>query len=122
MASFAARSLLRSATSSARISTARISSCAKPRVSPSPFRISSQNPLSARISRLPVEMCCVSMTSMLPYHTATASAVLNSMLSVAPRTHAWTLEGFMMTGGASCEDLFTCALGECLMKTSPMQD
>ncbi|XP_057764446.1 protein NUCLEAR FUSION DEFECTIVE 6, mitochondrial-like isoform X2 [Salvia miltiorrhiza] len=89
MASFAARSVLRSARSSA----ARISVGVKPRTSPSPFRVPSQNPLSARIFRSPVEMSCVSLASMLPYHTATASAVLTSMLSVAPRTHAWTIEG-----------------------------
>ncbi|KAL3643458.1 hypothetical protein CASFOL_014273 [Castilleja foliolosa] len=87
MASFAARSVLRSATSSARIASA-----AKPRAFPSPFRISPQKPLSARIFRSPVEMSSVSVSSMLPYHTATASAVLTSMLSVAPRAHAWTLE------------------------------
>ncbi|KAL8460491.1 hypothetical protein ACS0TY_031365 [Phlomoides rotata] len=91
MASFAARSAFRSVASSARSSAARISAGVKPRASPSPFRISSQNPLSARIFRSPVEMS--SVMSMLPYHSATASAVLTSMLSVAPRSHAWTLEG-----------------------------
>ncbi|XP_041994102.1 uncharacterized protein LOC121744576 isoform X3 [Salvia splendens] len=85
MASFAARSVLRSA--------ARISVGVKPRASPSPFRLPSQNPLSARIFRSPVEMSSVTVASMLPCHTATASALLTSMLSVAPRTHAWTIEG-----------------------------
>ncbi|XP_020553967.1 uncharacterized protein LOC105175568 isoform X2 [Sesamum indicum] len=89
MASFAARSVLRSASRGA---TPRLSAVLKPRASPSPFRISSQKPLSARIFRSPVEMSSVSVVSMLPYHTATASAVLTSMLSVAPRSHAWTLE------------------------------
>ncbi|XP_042029009.1 protein NUCLEAR FUSION DEFECTIVE 6, mitochondrial-like isoform X4 [Salvia splendens] len=87
MASFAARSVLRSA--------ARVSVGVKPRPSPSPFRLSSQNPLPARIfrcARSPVEMSSVSVASFLPYHTATASALLTSMLSVAPRTHAWTIE------------------------------
>ncbi|XP_042026472.1 protein NUCLEAR FUSION DEFECTIVE 6, mitochondrial-like isoform X1 [Salvia splendens] len=84
MASFAARSVFRSA--------ARISASVKPRPSPSPFRLPSQNPLPARIFRSPVEMSSVSVASFLPYHTATASALLTSMLSVAPRTHAWTIE------------------------------
>ncbi|KAI3515962.1 hypothetical protein L1887_14869 [Cichorium endivia] len=42
--------------------------------------------------RSPVEMSCVSVESMLPFHTATASALLTSMLSAAPRTYGWTLE------------------------------
>ena len=42
--------------------------------------------------RTPVEMS-FGLESMLPYHTATASALLTSMLSVSPRTYAWTLEG-----------------------------
>ncbi|GER36431.1 nuclear fusion defective 6 [Striga asiatica] len=92
MTSFAARSILRSASTSARGAATRISAGAKPRASPSPFRVSTQKPLSARIFRSPVEMSSVSVASMLPYHTATASAVLTSMLSVAPRSHAWTLE------------------------------
>ncbi|KAK6154740.1 hypothetical protein DH2020_008988 [Rehmannia glutinosa] len=92
MATVAARSVLRSATTSARSATARLSAGLKPRAAPSPFRISSQKPLSARIFRSPVEMSCVSVVSMLPYHSATASAVLTSML-VAPRGQAWTIEG-----------------------------
>ncbi|XP_021596479.1 protein NUCLEAR FUSION DEFECTIVE 6, mitochondrial isoform X2 [Manihot esculenta] len=57
----------------------------------SPFRISKQNPLSQRIFRSPVELsCCVE--TMLPYHTATASALLNSMLSASRRSYGWTPE------------------------------
>ncbi|KAL6558019.1 hypothetical protein OROMI_018369 [Orobanche minor] len=41
----------------------------------------------------PVEMSSVSVVSMLPYHSATASAVLTSMLSVAPLGHGWSIEG-----------------------------
>ncbi|KAH6775254.1 hypothetical protein C2S52_012815 [Perilla frutescens var. hirtella] len=93
MAAVAARSALRSATTSARSATARISAGVKTRAAPSPFRVSSQNPLSARIFRSPVELSSVSLVSMLPYHTATASAVLTSMLSVAPRGHGWSIEG-----------------------------
>ncbi|PIN08583.1 hypothetical protein CDL12_18832 [Handroanthus impetiginosus] len=92
MATVAARSVLRSAAASTRSATARLSAGVKPRVSSSPFRISSQKPLSARIFRSPVEMSSVNVMSMLPYHTATASAVLTSMLSVAPRGHAWIIE------------------------------
>ncbi|KAI3456233.1 hypothetical protein Pfo_012896 [Paulownia fortunei] len=95
MASFAARSVLRSATTSVRGATARISAGVKPRASSSPFRISPQKPLSARIFRSPVEMSSVSVASMLPYHTATAAALLTSMLSVAPRSHAWTLDAIL---------------------------
>lgn len=46
-----------------------------------------------KTNRSPVEMSCVSVNSMLPFHTATASALLNSMLSVAPQTCGWTIEG-----------------------------
>ncbi|XP_042037741.1 protein NUCLEAR FUSION DEFECTIVE 6, mitochondrial-like isoform X1 [Salvia splendens] len=88
MAAFAARSAFRSA---ARSASATISAGVKPRAAPSPFRVPSQR-LSARIFRSPVEMSCVSVMSMLPHHTATASAVLNSMLSVAPRGHGWSIE------------------------------
>ncbi|KAL6574022.1 hypothetical protein OROHE_001564 [Orobanche hederae] len=109
MASFAARSVLRSATASARGATARIAAGSKPRASPSPFRISSRKPISTRVFRSPVEMGSLSVMSMLPYHTATASAVLTSMLSVAPRRHAWTLEG-------GCDN---CSLAEFLLEDIP---
>ncbi|OVA00340.1 hypothetical protein BVC80_1183g27 [Macleaya cordata] len=84
-ASFA-RSVLRS--NSLRNSAARIASEAK--AARSPFRISKQKPLSNRIFRSPVEMsCCVE--SLMPYHTATASALLTSMLSVSHR-YGWLPE------------------------------
>ncbi|KAI3818721.1 hypothetical protein L1987_12537 [Smallanthus sonchifolius] len=88
----AARSVFRSV----RTAAFRISAGAKPNASSagsSPFRIPSQKPLSHRIFRSPVEMSCVHVESMLPFHTATASALLTSMLSAAPRTCGWTLEG-----------------------------
>ncbi|XP_022723634.1 protein NUCLEAR FUSION DEFECTIVE 6, chloroplastic/mitochondrial-like isoform X3 [Durio zibethinus] len=90
----AARSVLRSAASRATAAT-RVASAPKPMLRPacSPFRISKQNPLSSRIfRRSPVELsCCVE--TMLPYHTATASALLTSMLSVSRRSAGWTPEG-----------------------------
>ncbi|KAL3624870.1 hypothetical protein CASFOL_031538 [Castilleja foliolosa] len=92
MSTFAARSFIRSATTSARSATARLSGGVKPRASPSPFRIASQKPLSARIFRSPVEMSSVSVVSMLPYHSVTASALLNSMLSISPCGQGWSIE------------------------------
>ncbi|KAJ9168804.1 hypothetical protein P3X46_020288 [Hevea brasiliensis] len=57
----------------------------------SPFRISRRSSPPHRILRSPVELsCCVE--TMLPYHTATASALLNSMLSVSRRSYGWTPE------------------------------
>ncbi|XP_022848145.1 protein NUCLEAR FUSION DEFECTIVE 6, chloroplastic/mitochondrial-like isoform X3 [Olea europaea var. sylvestris] len=90
MAAVAARSCLRSATTSTRSAAARFFAGAKPKASTSPFRPSSQGP--PRVFRSPVEMRSISSASMLPYHAATASALLTSMLSVSPRSHAWTPE------------------------------
>ncbi|XP_027160377.1 protein NUCLEAR FUSION DEFECTIVE 6, chloroplastic/mitochondrial-like isoform X2 [Coffea eugenioides] len=92
MAAIASRTMLRSATTSARTVAAKVVTGAKPKPSSSPFRIPAQKPLSARFFRSPVEMSSVSVESMLPYHTATASALLTSMLSVSPRSYGWTLE------------------------------
>ncbi|KAL6571456.1 hypothetical protein OROHE_003099 [Orobanche hederae] len=90
MSTIAAISVLRSAATTARISTVRLTGGVKPRTAPSPFRISSQKPLSARMSL--VEMSSISVVSMLPYHSATASAVLTSMLFIAPLGHGWSIE------------------------------
>ncbi|OMO76367.1 hypothetical protein CCACVL1_15719 [Corchorus capsularis] len=100
----AARSVLRSAASRATAAT-RLASGPRsiPRPACSPFRISKQSPLSRMISRSPVEMsCCVE--TLLPYHTATASALLTSMLSVSRRSSGWTPEGISMilSGLSSC--------------------
>ncbi|XWS19632.1 hypothetical protein CRYUN_Cryun31cG0032400 [Craigia yunnanensis] len=89
----AARSVIRSAVFRATAAT-RLTAAPKSRLRPacSPFGISKQNPLSSRIFRSPVEMsCCVE--TLLPYHTATASALLTSMLSVSRQSSGWTPEG-----------------------------
>ncbi|XP_031286490.1 protein NUCLEAR FUSION DEFECTIVE 6, chloroplastic/mitochondrial-like isoform X1 [Pistacia vera] len=90
----AARSALRSTAATRATVSARITAGLKPNARPttSPFRISKQKPLSHRIFRSPVEMsCCVE--TLLPFHTATASALLTSMLSVSRRSYGWTPEG-----------------------------
>ncbi|KAL9321186.1 hypothetical protein ACSQ67_013025 [Phaseolus vulgaris] len=86
----AARCLLRSATSRA-AGAANLAAGAKPRSARSPFRLPKQTSISNRVFRLPVEASfCVE--SMLPYHSATASALLNSMLSVSRHSYGWTPE------------------------------
>ncbi|XP_028777480.1 protein NUCLEAR FUSION DEFECTIVE 6, chloroplastic/mitochondrial isoform X2 [Neltuma alba] len=66
-----------------------------PRVSRStcsPFSIPKQNSFSHPLFRLPVELsCCVE--TMLPYHTATASPLLTSMLSGSCRSCGWNPKG-----------------------------
>ncbi|KMT04607.1 hypothetical protein BVRB_8g182610 isoform C [Beta vulgaris subsp. vulgaris] len=107
MATFAAaRSILRSS-ATARSAAPRFSAAPKTKSNPSfnsTFHLPKQNPLSApRIFRSPVELrCCVTfmspvelsccVESLMPYHTATASALLTSMLSGAPRRFGWTPE------------------------------
>ncbi|XP_044496310.1 protein NUCLEAR FUSION DEFECTIVE 6, mitochondrial-like isoform X2 [Mangifera indica] len=87
----AARSALRSTAVTRAAVSGRITGGLKPNARPtaSPFGIFKQKPLSHRIFRSPVEMsCCVE--TMLPFHTATASALLTSMLSISRRSHGWT--------------------------------
>ncbi|KAL6578765.1 hypothetical protein OROMI_008981 [Orobanche minor] len=94
MSTVTAISVLRSATTTARISTVRLTGGVKPRTAPSPF--------AYHLRRSPVEMSSISMVSMLPYHSATASAVLTSMLSVAPLGHGWSIEGERYKDYTSC--------------------
>ncbi|XP_004300265.1 PREDICTED: uncharacterized protein LOC101291628 [Fragaria vesca subsp. vesca] len=93
MASFAARSMLRSAAARTTTLGSRVASAARPKPASAPFSIPKQNknPISHAIFRSPVELsCCVE--TLLPYHTATASALLTSMLSVSQRSCGWTPE------------------------------
>ncbi|XP_027339980.1 protein NUCLEAR FUSION DEFECTIVE 6, chloroplastic/mitochondrial-like isoform X1 [Abrus precatorius] len=83
----AARSIFRS--SSARRAAFGLGSEAK--AARSPFRVASNKPLSQSTVRCPVELSfCVE--SMLPYHTATASALMTSMLAVSRRSYGWLPE------------------------------
>ncbi|KAK1434902.1 hypothetical protein QVD17_00656 [Tagetes erecta] len=84
----AVRSVFRS--SSIRSAAARASSQAKS--APSPFRPSSRNSLSNRIFSCPVEMSAC-LESLQPFHTATASALMTSMLTLSQRGYGWLPEG-----------------------------
>ncbi|XP_073222288.1 protein NUCLEAR FUSION DEFECTIVE 6, mitochondrial-like isoform X3 [Cicer arietinum] len=103
VAGTAARSIFRS--SSAARTAFRIGSEAK--TARSPFRIASNKPLSQSALRCPVELSfCVE--SMLPYHTATASALMTSMLVVSERRYGWLPEAIHAP--------FVCRQGEDYLK------
>ncbi|KAF9590135.1 hypothetical protein IFM89_031739 [Coptis chinensis] len=81
VATSCARSFLRSTTFRTASKSAR-----------SPFQLPKQSPLSSRIFRSPVELSCA-VETLLPFHTATASALLTSMLSVSRPGLGWLPEG-----------------------------
>ncbi|XP_050380969.1 protein NUCLEAR FUSION DEFECTIVE 6, mitochondrial isoform X1 [Argentina anserina] len=89
-ASTAARSIFRSCAGRSCASAARFATESK--AARSPFRIGPKQPTSSSPSlRCPVELSfCVE--SMLPYHTATASALMTSMLSITRRSYGWLPE------------------------------
>ncbi|PIA36518.1 hypothetical protein AQUCO_03300004v1 [Aquilegia coerulea] len=91
MASSTIRSAFRS--SSFRSAASKFATNAKPKsTTSSPFGLPKQNPsLSSRFLRSPVELsCCVD--SLMPFHTATSSALLTSMIAVSRRS-SWLLDG-----------------------------
>ncbi|KAL3509638.1 hypothetical protein ACH5RR_029039 [Cinchona calisaya] len=91
-ASSAARSLFRS--TPLRNAAARLASKSKSTPSPSPFRSSSsssQPRFSHRIFRRPVELTAC-LESMQPYHTATASSLMISNLTVSRCGYGWLFE------------------------------
>ncbi|CDP20531.1 unnamed protein product [Coffea canephora] len=86
-ASAAARSFLRS--NAARSAASRLTTKSKP--STSPFRSPSSKPLSRRIFRRPVELSAC-LDSMQPYHSATASSLMISNLTVSRCGYGWLFE------------------------------
>ncbi|KAL1363083.1 hypothetical protein HN51_011284 [Arachis hypogaea] len=88
MATAAARSIFRS--SSAARCAFRAAAEAKSSRSTF-FRMASNKPLSQSTRRIPVELSfCVE--SMMPLHTATASALMNSMLAISRHRCGWIPE------------------------------
>uniref|UniRef100_A0A7N0ZUU1 Uncharacterized protein n=1 Tax=Kalanchoe fedtschenkoi TaxID=63787 RepID=A0A7N0ZUU1_KALFE len=81
-----ARSVLRSP--AVRSAAARIIGAPRP-ARASAFSLPKRRPLSHRIFRSPVELSSVSL---MPYHAATASALLNSLLSDNRSLYCWNPE------------------------------
>ncbi|XP_008811894.2 protein NUCLEAR FUSION DEFECTIVE 6, mitochondrial-like isoform X1 [Phoenix dactylifera] len=87
MAAAAARSVLRS--SSLRTAAARVASETRASSRPPLFRL---RPAAPRFLRSPVEMS-FAVESLLPKHSATASALMTSMLTISLRGYGWLSEG-----------------------------
>ncbi|XP_022986408.1 protein NUCLEAR FUSION DEFECTIVE 6, chloroplastic/mitochondrial-like isoform X2 [Cucurbita maxima] len=90
MASIGARSVFRSFSGSARRAAAQIGSQAK-LSSSTPFRMATTKPLSHRTFRCAAEMSFC-LESMMPFHSASSSALMTSMLSVSRSSCGWLPE------------------------------
>ncbi|KAH7658713.1 hypothetical protein IHE45_17G107900 [Dioscorea alata] len=88
----ARRALLRVSPSSSLFSN-RCLNATSPSSSVPIFARISRRRLPLNIARLPVELACAQ--SLMPYHSATASALLNSMLSSKSGNWGWLSEGDM---------------------------
>ncbi|KAI7753838.1 hypothetical protein M8C21_031992 [Ambrosia artemisiifolia] len=88
-AAAAARSIFRS-TTAIRNTAARVASQSKS--TRSPFPLPTRNSLSHRIFRCPVEMSAC-LESMQPLHTATASSLMTSMLTLSRNGYGWLPQG-----------------------------
>ncbi|CAI9089314.1 OLC1v1023871C1 [Oldenlandia corymbosa var. corymbosa] len=83
----AARSICRSTP----LRQAAASLASKSKSSASPFRLPSSTRSSHRIFRRPVELSAM-LASMQPYHTATASSLMISNLTVSRCGYGWLFE------------------------------
>ncbi|KAJ8749179.1 hypothetical protein K2173_018650 [Erythroxylum novogranatense] len=92
--SSAALSIFRS--SSGRHMLSRIASKPKASNVPPPLRASPTSPLSQRVIRRPAQLS-FAVESMMPYHNATASALMTSMLSISRCSCGWLPEGRVKT-------------------------
>ncbi|XP_057547185.1 protein NUCLEAR FUSION DEFECTIVE 6, mitochondrial-like isoform X1 [Amaranthus tricolor] len=89
----AARSIFRSTT--VRSAASKFTSATKP-AARSPFRAPVNNVLSQRIFRCPAELSAC-LETMQPFHTATASALMTSMLSLSRGSYGWVPDGCIKT-------------------------
>ncbi|KAL6992505.1 hypothetical protein U1Q18_010615 [Sarracenia purpurea var. burkii] len=114
-AAAAARFVFRSA-AAVRSAGVRLAGGPQPKFTRCPFRVPTQEQLSSRIFRSAVEIRCVCVDSLLPFHTATASALLTSMLSISPRCYGWIPEvkGRLSTILRAVSSIFLTSLEACL--------
>ncbi|KAH0466751.1 hypothetical protein IEQ34_003989 [Dendrobium chrysotoxum] len=71
--------------------SASLPACAAARVTRRVLPSSTSRDCGLFVCRLPVELCI--LQSLMPFHSATASALLTSKLSLKPGSWAWLSEG-----------------------------
>ncbi|KAG0464223.1 hypothetical protein HPP92_019854 [Vanilla planifolia] len=92
MAAYVTRSLLRSSSLRTAAKAARVASLEATASRPSLGFLKSSSESSRILRKSPALLsCCVH--SLLPFHSATAAAVMTSMLSISMRGYGWLSEG-----------------------------